>query len=467
MPLRGQQGTESFPATHFAELRGEDVAQPVIDTARGIFFARINVPNRTMRFRLTVGGVANITGAHICRGGYGNEGPVVFPIDGLSDTSVTVSGNWTMSVGQVDSLLAGFLYVNVQTAEYPTGHIRAQIIPVPNALTPGISAVQEPHPVTDSSGSGESFIHVDQATKVLYYWLRWRDLTGPVAAARFHLGAVTEEGPPLKSIDILPGRNYASGSWRLDDTTYEHLLYAELYVNILTAANPDGEIRGQILPAHVFTAALDPANTVPSHADSSRGGGTGFAVVGIAPFGNFLSARAIVNGTSTPVSMAHIHVAPMGIEGPVFQPLTPIPTSPYIGIRDGIARFVTDDTVSIMLGNGTYMNAHTALFPLGEIRGQLIPAATNLTLTPSSVPMDAPSRAGLMTEYRQGADEIVVHIHRPVPGESVEVHDLLGNALVTTQVESSTVRIPAGELSSGLYFVRVKGLGTRVVSVVR
>ncbi len=459
-----QQGTESFAATHFADLRGEDEVDPVTDTARGIFFARVNVSNQMMRFRLTIGGLSNITGAHIHRGGYGQEGPIVASLDGLSDTTTTVTGTWAMSPGQVDSLLAGFLYVNVHTAAHPAGHIRSQIIPVPNALTPGISSRQVPSPVTDSSGVGESFLNIDPVNKVLYYWIRWRDLSGPPTAAHFHLGPITIEGPPLKTIDLTPGRNITSGSWQLDDTTYDHLLAAAIYINIHTAANPAGEIRGQILPAHIFTAALDPANSVPSRADSSQGAGTGFAVIGLSPFGNFLGAQSMFDGMTGPALMAHIHTAPFGVEGPVFQPMLKIAGLPRWGIPDGTARFVSDDTVALFLTRGAYMNVHTAAFPSGEVRGQLIPAATNLTLTPSSAPRDYSTPRTLSVVYSFQEENIVVRLSAPTPPRVVRLHDALGRVVHESSIEGSLLRIPAQRLAAGFYLIDVEGhRGERVM----
>lgn len=455
--VRAQQGTESFSATHFAELRGEDEVEAVTDTARGYFFARVNVGNKMMRYRLTVGGLSNIIGAGIFRGGYGQEGVMVLPLPQLIDTTMTVTGQWSMSQGEVDSLLAGFLHVNVRTAAHPNGHIRSQIMPVPNALTPGITARQETHSVLDTLGSGESFIHIDQATKVLYYWFRWRNLSGPVTAAHFHLGPVTVAGPPIKPVEVSPGMNIATGSWQLDDTTYEHVLTGQVYVNFHTAKNPQGEIRGQIIPAHVFTAALDPANSVPSHVDSSAGAGSGFVVIGLTPFGNVLDGRAIVNSTTSPPSIAHVHIGPIGQEGPVFQPMNLLPGTPTWGVPGGVTRLVSEDTTAIFLANGAYMNFHTPLFPRGEIRGQLIPAATNLSFPTTSVPSTTPAQGRLIVEYLRGQNVIVVHLTAPTTSRSVRLHDALGRVILSASIEGGTARIPANDLSSGIYLVDVEG----------
>lgn len=459
-----QQGTESFAATHFGDLRGDDEVEVVTDTARGLFFARVNVGNRMMRYRLTVGGLSNIMSAGIYRGGYGQEGNLVYALPDLTDTTMTVSGQWGMSQGQVDSLLAGFLHVNVFTVDHPNGHIRSQIIPVPNALTPGITSRQEPHSVLDTLGYGESYIHIDQATKVLYYWFRWRDLSGPVAAAHFHLAPVTEEGPPIKTIEVLPNSNIATGSWQLDDTTYEHVISGFVYVNFHTARNPTGEIRGQIIPAHIFTAALDPANSVPGHADSSNGAGTGFAAIALTVFGNYLGGSAIVNGTTSSPSMAHVHISPIGQEGPVFHPMTPVPSTSTWGVLGGASRYVSDDTLAVFLSNGAYMNFHTPLFPRGEIRGQLIPAATNLSFPTTSVPSALATRKKLVVEYSSTDNVIVIRLASPTATRSVHLRDLLGRIVRSGAFDGSTARVSTSSLPSGTYLVEVEGYqGERVV----
>lgn len=100
-------------------------------------------------------------------------------------------------------------------------------------------------PATQSKGTGEVTATFDPATKRLSWTGRYSDLTGPVTAAHFH-------GPakPGENAGVLVPVNAAaspfSGEATLDDAKAADLEAGRLYVNLHTAANPKGEIRGQV-----------------------------------------------------------------------------------------------------------------------------------------------------------------------------------------------------------------------------
>jgi hypothetical protein len=101
-------------------------------------------------------------------------------------------------------------------------------------------------PPTTSAGTGTADIDYDAATKKLSWKLTYSGLTGPATAAHFHGPA----GPADKAGVAVAIPNATTspveGSATLTDAQAADLTAGKYYVNIHTAANPGGEIRGQV-----------------------------------------------------------------------------------------------------------------------------------------------------------------------------------------------------------------------------
>lgn len=101
-------------------------------------------------------------------------------------------------------------------------------------------------PATTSSGTGTADLNYDAASKKLSWTVTYSGLSGPATAAHFHGPA--EPGKNAGVAVAIP--NAASspvkGEATLTDAQAADLLGGKYYVNIHTAANPGGEIRGQV-----------------------------------------------------------------------------------------------------------------------------------------------------------------------------------------------------------------------------
>jgi hypothetical protein len=96
-------------------------------------------------------------------------------------------------------------------------------------------------------GSGELQAMLDG--KSFTYSASYKDLTGPVVAAHFHGPAAPgANAPPVLPVTVTPSP--LKGSATLTDAQIADLNAGKWYLNIHTAANPGGEIRGTVTAAH-------------------------------------------------------------------------------------------------------------------------------------------------------------------------------------------------------------------------
>jgi hypothetical protein len=101
-------------------------------------------------------------------------------------------------------------------------------------------------PPNASPGKGTADIDYDDATKKVTWKLTYSGLSGPATAAHFHGPA--EPGKNAGVAVAIPNATSspAEGSATLTDAQAADLKAGKYYVNVHTAANPGGEIRGQV-----------------------------------------------------------------------------------------------------------------------------------------------------------------------------------------------------------------------------
>jgi hypothetical protein len=111
-------------------------------------------------------------------------------------------------------------------------------------------------PAPEAMGIGRGRLNTE--TGEFTWRIDYSGLTGPATMAHFHLGAPGVAGPAQVDIGAISGlASGALGATTISAANVSDLLAGLWYVNVHTAANTAGEIRGQVSTAPVpLPAAL-------------------------------------------------------------------------------------------------------------------------------------------------------------------------------------------------------------------
>ncbi|MDZ7756175.1 CHRD domain-containing protein [Rhodohalobacter sp.] len=126
-----------------AQLSGSNEVPAITSMASGMVTATLDGNELTVRrfFRRTASSpiATNIAGgAHLHAGMAGENGGVIFPLsitaDGETAGMFEASNNtFTLSDGQVDTLMMRGVYVNIHSENYTGGELRGQLLPESDA----------------------------------------------------------------------------------------------------------------------------------------------------------------------------------------------------------------------------------------------------------------------------------------------------------------------------------------------
>lgn len=247
------------------------------------------------------------------------------------------------------------------------------------SLTSRINAQQATGDLSGDVSAAQGFggLFYDEDTDTLSWEFTYAELTGEVVAAHIH-------GPadPGESAGVLIDLNGPSGGLASplvgsvvvnDAQIVTDLRMGRTYINLHTATNPGGEIRGQLNPAEDFRLVtyIDPSQqTQDLNGDVSNAMGSGEFTYDAAS--DTLSWDFSFSGLTGAASALHIH----GPAGPGANAGVLVNLEAPSGGLDSPAQgtIVVDDSLllSYLIHNYTYVNIHTATNQPGEIRGQLI-----------------------------------------------------------------------------------------------
>ncbi|MGI9284025.1 MAG: CHRD domain-containing protein [Pseudomonadales bacterium] len=180
-----------------------------------------------------------------------------------------------------------------------------------------LSPAEQVPPVTADGATGEANLSFDPSNNGLSGSVSASGLSGDASAAHIHQGFAGMSGGVVVGLEAGATANVfnvpADTILTADQTTA--LLRGEMYVNVHTVANADGEVRGQIVPAgvSVIRTSLSGDQEVPPVSTSATGEG----VVTLHESSYGIWATVIVSGLDE-ATAAHIHQAAAGENGSVW-----------------------------------------------------------------------------------------------------------------------------------------------------
>jgi hypothetical protein len=434
----------------------------------------INIATGEVQGGLTTTGIT-ATAAHIHDAFAGSNGPVLigFDQDAGDSTTFTVPGGSTLDAAGIDRLLAGALYVNVHSTAAPGGEIRGQVLPEDFVLVFSDLTGTQSVPRIDSPASGRAAVTLNQSSGAIVIHAQVSGLDD-ATQAHLHEAYAGATGPVLVSLTLDmtdPGHWFAEGDV-LNSAGLAAFANGQLYVNVHSPANLDGEIRGQVLPDGIVTifTELSGAQEVPGVNSIA----TGLASLTLDEAGSLVSVHVNTSGLDD-ASGSHLHNAFGGVNGPIEFGLT----------QDGsnLAHWSAEQQaldaaqLDTLLAGGTYINVHSPANPGGEIRGQVIPdgilfAVGSLDGSQANPPITTSASGTYAVTANTAAGTLVAHVNTSGVNDAnaAHIHDGYagtnggvaigltqdpGNVALWSAVDAPVDAAQIAAMRSGRYYVNV------------
>lgn len=429
-------------------LDGLAEVPPVNGTASGIIKFTYSPGQTKGQYFAVVDGLSGpIISADIHDAAAGANGPAYAPLTVTSANTLAgefVFTNYPDFLGKLEN---EDFYVNIKTAAHPSGEVRGQLhSPGPFCFDAVLNGDQETPPVASAAG-GTAVATLTTNLDTLVFKATFHGLT-PTAVV-FCRGAAGTAGPVVLPLTQSSYPNFYAGRVPVSAELAHDFIRGDVYVNILTASHPDGEIRGQMQALLRTVYAFDLCGSQEVPASNSAAQGT--AVISMSRFNTHLDYLYIADGLSGTATVAHIHTGAPGEYGPVYAPLfAPHPV--------GSGQFEIDGAVFNTLESGnTYLNVYTPDYPNGEIRGQVsreLACADNVAVVEPAL-----SGAVLAPNPAAGLAELRFSTRETFAGQLL-IRNTAGQTLFSKPLD-----LPAGEqavtvdlsaLAAGLYLLEIR-----------
>jgi len=382
--IRGQVYKLAREAYAYQFSGGQEVPATT-SPGTGAGMVSIDRDQTNAHFMMVVSGLnETIAAAHFHNAAPGQTGDVIYNLTPFFNPTGGAYGYWTENDMSpfANSLMfrSNEVYVNIHTANFPDGAIRANIsrsrdvftaLPVDplfgaDLLLASRLSGANSVPAITTDAVGVTSLQINDSRDEIMVNVSVNGLSGPITGIHIHEGAAgTNGGVVFNLTDFIEGNRISTTLTGFTTDQLAKMIRGEYYLNVHTAANPDGEIRGQIAleTDPTYRADLNGMQAVPM---------TPSPAIGLATFNytnvlNQLEVNVLVRGLSGPIMAAHLHNAAAGASGGVVADL-----GPFINGNQIVGNVDPTTFLDALKAGEIYINVHTADYPDGEIRGQLV-----------------------------------------------------------------------------------------------
>lgn len=311
----------------------------------------------------------------------GSVGDVTLQLNGANDRVVSVPGAFTFTTGL--AYLANYsvsVSNSAQNCRVTNGSGTVGFANITNVTVTCTSVVRSAtltgaaqNPPVTTAATGRGAVVVNPTTLEITGGMTFSGLVPSAGGHHIHqapAGSPNLDGPVIMPLTLSPDGLSATipAGTLLNAGQYTALLAGELYFNVHTAANANGEIRGRIHTQGGVTAGLatlNGASEVPANASTATGRGT---IVFDSATREVLTAYVTHNVVNS--NVAHIHTGAPGVSGPADVITLLQGTNLYTAPSPST---LTPQNATDLNAGNTYFNVHSLpTFGAGEIRGQIV-----------------------------------------------------------------------------------------------
>jgi CHRD domain/Bacterial Ig domain len=234
----------------FSTLGGDQEVPAVTSAASATAASTVDRGTGVITVHLHAIGADDATASHVHSGYAGQGGGVLVPL--AQDAGD--AGHWSVIEAQLDAdgladYLQGRLYVNLHTPANPGGEIRGQFAPRDIQVVIGELDGDQVVPPVVSAGGG----HVAATTNLhMRSFVAFVNTVGAddATAAGIRVGGVGTNGAEILPLQQTPAlvSQWSAMTESLAAADFSAYRAGRLYALVGTPANPDGELRGQIVP---------------------------------------------------------------------------------------------------------------------------------------------------------------------------------------------------------------------------